>query len=130
MGTRPRRPAWALAGLVLAFGVAGHAARGGETIAVVATTPDLKSLAEAVGGSFVNVLSLVPPGADAETYEPRPGDLLRLHGAALVVRVGLGYDHWLDPLLARHADPKLATRNGAGRRLGWHPAPGGAGAQR
>jgi ABC-type Zn uptake system ZnuABC Zn-binding protein ZnuA len=77
-------------------------------IAVVATTPDLKSLAEAVGGDAVRVASLVPPGSDAEAYEPRPGDLIRLRGAALVIRVGLGYDHWLDRLLAQHGDKKLA----------------------
>jgi len=51
---------------------------------------------------------LVPPGSDAEAYEPRPGDLIRLRGAALVVRVGLGFDHWLDRLLAQHGDKKLA----------------------
>jgi ABC-type Zn uptake system ZnuABC Zn-binding protein ZnuA len=77
-------------------------------IAVVATTPDLKSLAEAVGGEAVRVASLVPPGADPEAYEPRPGDLLRLRGAQLVVRVGLGFDHWLDRLLAQHGDARLA----------------------
>ena len=113
MGIRLCRPARALASLVLALGLAAHPARGGETISVVTTTPDLKSLVEAVGGGLVSVASLVPSGADAEAYEPRPGDLLRLRGAALLVRVGLGYDHWLDPLLARHADPRLAP-GGAG----------------
>ncbi|ACA17218.1 periplasmic solute binding protein [Methylobacterium sp. 4-46] len=90
-----------------------RAAQGGP-VRVVATTPDLKSLVEAVGGDAVVAASLVPPGADPEAYEVRPGDLLGLRGADLVVRVGLGYDHWLDPLLARHADPKL-MRGGAGQ---------------
>jgi ABC-type Zn uptake system ZnuABC Zn-binding protein ZnuA len=76
-------------------------------VTVVATTQDLKNLTEAVGGSSVHVDSLVPPGADGETYEPRPGDLLRLRGASLVVRIGLGYDDWLDLLLAEYGDAKL-----------------------
>jgi manganese/iron transport system substrate-binding protein len=76
-------------------------------ITVVTTTQDLKSLTEAVGGSLVQALSLVPPGTDAEAYEPRPGDLLRLADASIIVRVGLGYDDWLDRLLAQHGDARL-----------------------
>jgi ABC-type Zn uptake system ZnuABC Zn-binding protein ZnuA len=75
---------------------------------VVATTPDLASLAEAVGGAAVRVAVLVPPGSDAEAYEPRPGDLLRLKGARLLVRVGLGYDEWVGKLVRQHGDPALA----------------------
>jgi len=107
--------ALAVASVVLLLSLVGRPAHGeATTIAVVATTPDLRSLVEAVGGGSVTVASLVPPGADAEAYEPRPGDLLRLRGAALVVRVGLGYDHWLEPLLVQHADPTLA-RGGPGQ---------------
>jgi ABC-type Zn uptake system ZnuABC Zn-binding protein ZnuA len=76
-------------------------------VTVVATTQDLKSLTAVIGGTAVHVDSLVPPGADGETYEPRPGDLLRLRGASLVVRIGLGYDDWLDPLLAEYGDARL-----------------------
>jgi ABC-type Zn uptake system ZnuABC Zn-binding protein ZnuA len=78
--------------------------------AIVATTPDLKSLAAAIGGDLVAVDSIVPAGADAEAFEPKPGDVVRLNGADLVIRVGLGYDEWLDRVL-RH--PRL-MRGGAG----------------
>jgi ABC-type Zn uptake system ZnuABC Zn-binding protein ZnuA len=43
----------------------------------------------------------VPPSQDPEEYQPRPQDLQRLKGAALVVRVGVDYDLWLDRLLAQ-----------------------------
>jgi ABC-type Zn uptake system ZnuABC Zn-binding protein ZnuA len=39
--------------------------------------------------------------ADAESFEPRASDLALIASAALGVRVGLGYDHWLDKLLDR-----------------------------
>src|SRR3954465_1731575 len=65
---------------------------------VVATTPDLKSIAEAVAGGALRVESLVPPGTDPEAFEPRPSHLPLVRGAALVGRVGLGLDDWLDPL--------------------------------
>jgi len=80
-------------------------------ITIITTTQDLESLTKAVGGDLVQVVGLVPPAANAEAYEPRPGDLLRLHGAALIVRVGLGYDDWLDRLLAQHGDTRLMHGN-------------------
>jgi len=41
--------------------------------------------------------------------------LARLKGASVVIRVGLGYDHWLDKLLSMHGDAVL-NRGGAGLR--------------
>jgi ABC-type Zn uptake system ZnuABC Zn-binding protein ZnuA len=72
-----------------------------ERFAIVATTSDLRSLTEAVGGDRVAVTSLVPPNFDPEEYQPRPQDLTRLKGARLVVRVGLDFDLWFDRLLAQ-----------------------------
>jgi ABC-type Zn uptake system ZnuABC Zn-binding protein ZnuA len=74
---------------------------------VLASTPDLKSLVEAVGGDDVVCASLVPPGVDAEAFEPKPTDLARLRDAALLVRVGLGYDSWLDRLIRQIGDPRF-----------------------
>jgi hypothetical protein len=70
-----------------------------ERIPIVTTTTDLRSLTEAVGGDRVAVTSLVPPNMDAEEYQPKPQDVLRLRAARLLVRVGLDYDLWLDRLL-------------------------------
>jgi ABC-type Zn uptake system ZnuABC Zn-binding protein ZnuA len=50
---------------------------------------------------------LVQPGADAEAFAPRPGHLALVRGASLVVRVGLGYDGWLDRLLAQAGQDRL-----------------------
>lgn len=77
---------------------------------VVATTRDLHSLAEAVGGDRVAVTSLVPPGFDPEEYQPKPQDLARVKRAQAVVRVGLDFDLWSDRLLARAGG---AVRRGA-----------------
>ena len=63
---------------------------------VVATTTDLAALVAVVGGDLVTVESIVPAGVDPEAFEPRPGDLAKVRQAALLVRVGLGYDYWLD----------------------------------
>ena len=72
-----------------------------QRIQVVTTTTDLRSLAEAVGGEHVEAVNLVPAGMDAEDYQPKPQDVLRLKNARMLVRVGLDYDLWLDRLLAQ-----------------------------
>src|SRR5262249_6882509 len=96
--------------LVQAF--LAHAAAA-STLRVVATTSDLASLARAVAGDLAQVEAIVPPTADAEAFEPRPSDLAKLKEAAGVVRIGLGYDHWLDKVLPLHGDAAV-NRGGAG----------------
>lgn len=68
---------------------------------IIATTRDLGSLAEAVGGERVAVTSLVPGAFDPEDYQPKPQDLARVKRAQAVVRVGLDFDLWFDRLLAQ-----------------------------
>ena len=72
-----------------------------ERIQVVATTTDLRSLAEAVGGDRIVAVNLVPASMDAEDYQPKPQDILRLKNAHMLVRVGLDYDLWIDRLLVQ-----------------------------
>jgi ABC-type Zn uptake system ZnuABC Zn-binding protein ZnuA len=100
-----------LAAALAAWCAFAAAAFAQERIEVVTTTTDLRSLTEAVGGERVTVVSLVPPGMDAEEYQPKPQDALRLKTARAFVRVGLDYDLWADRLL-------LATANEAVRRGG------------
>ena len=83
-----------------------------ERVQVVTTTTDLRSLAEAVGGDRIVAVSLVPPGMDAEDYQPKPQDGLRLKQARLLVRVGLDCDLWVDRLLAQVGRPEI-SRGGA-----------------
>jgi ABC-type Zn uptake system ZnuABC Zn-binding protein ZnuA len=70
-------------------------------LTVVATTPELESLASYVGGDLVSVSHIVPAGQDAEAFQPRPQDLARIRAARAVIRVGADYDLWLDRLLAQ-----------------------------
>ncbi|HKS62545.1 MAG TPA: metal ABC transporter substrate-binding protein [Xanthobacteraceae bacterium] len=100
----------ALCAAWLAFGSAAFAQ---ERIAVVTTTTDLRSLTEAVGGERVAAVSLVPPTMDAEEYQAKPQDALRLKSARLFVRVGLDYDLWADRLLAQ-AGNRAIGRGGPG----------------
>jgi ABC-type Zn uptake system ZnuABC Zn-binding protein ZnuA len=84
-----------------------------DLIHVVTTTTDLRSLAEAVGGDLIEAVSLVPANFNAEEYQPKPQDVLRLKNARLVVRVGLDYDLWFDRLLQASATSDI-KRGGPG----------------
>ena len=66
---------------------------------LVATTAELRSLAEAVGGDAISASHLIPAGQDAESFQPRPQDLASVRDAQVVLRVGLDHDLWLDRLL-------------------------------
>ncbi len=92
--------------LALAAAIAAAAPASAAT-RVVATTADLAALAAAVGENLVEVDTVVPPGGDPEAFEPRPGDLDKVRHADILVRVGLGYDYWLDRLIGQIADRRL-----------------------
>jgi len=101
-------PVLVVASVLMAGSVSAQAQ---ERLAVVATTGDLRSLVEAVGGDRVAVTSLVPPGFDPEEYQAKPQDLARVQRAHAVVRVGLDFDLWFDRLLL--VQPSGNVRRGA-----------------
>ena len=108
--SKPMALRFALIAAGLALASPGHAQ---DQIQVVTTTTDLRSLTEAVGGERVATVSLVPPNMDAEEYQPKPQDVLRLKNAHMLVRVGLDYDLWVDRLLAQAGKLEI-TRGGPG----------------
>jgi ABC-type Zn uptake system ZnuABC Zn-binding protein ZnuA len=59
------------------------------SVRIVAKLDPIADLVDMVGGNHVEVRSLVPPGADSHTYEPRPSDLAALDDADAFVGVGL-----------------------------------------
>lgn len=73
-----------------------------STIDVVTTVLPLKEFVEKVGGKYVKVTNLIPPGANPHTYEPSPKQLRIVSKAQLIVKVGAGFqfEHvWLPKLL-------------------------------
>src|SRR4030081_3955341 len=97
-GPRPIRPRLVSKSMVLRFAliaacfIMASPGWAQDRIQVVTTTTDLRSLTEAVGGDLIAAVSLVPANMDAEDYQPRPQDVLRLNNARLLERVGLDYE--------------------------------------
>ena len=69
-------------------------------VQVVATTNFVADWARVVGGSRVEVFSLLPVGGDPHTFLPGARDVARVADADLVLTVGLGLEaDWLQDLL-------------------------------
>ena len=142
---RGRRGAWAVAVAGLAVPVllatgctttvtANPVARAGgaRVIDVVAAENFWGSLVSQLGGSHVQVLSLVSdPNADPHDYESSAQAARAVAGARYVVQNGAGYDGWMTKLLAANPAPSrrvydigaaLGKRPGDNPHLWYNPA--------
>jgi zinc/manganese transport system substrate-binding protein len=73
----------------------------GGVIQVVAAENFWGSIVSQIGGSHVNVLSIVSdPNADPHEYESNAADARAVSSAAYVIENGVGYDSWMDKLLS------------------------------
>lgn len=77
----------------------GAASAAGGPIRAVATFSILGDLVRQVGGSHVEVATLVGPGSDVHSFSPNPGDARTLARADIVVVNGLGLEGWIDRLI-------------------------------
>jgi zinc/manganese transport system substrate-binding protein len=102
---------------LLALAVIGllvPAASAADKIRVVATIPDLKALAEEVGGKLVDVESLARGTQNAHELEIRPSLMLKLRRADLLIENGLELDSWADVAVQGANNPNI-VRGAPGR---------------
>jgi zinc/manganese transport system substrate-binding protein len=71
-----------------------------KKLRVVATFSILGDMARAVGGERLEIHTLIGPDSDAHVWRPSPVDSRALAKANLVVANGLGFETWLDRLIA------------------------------
>ena len=76
-----------------------------EKLQVVTSFSILADLTREVGGEHIELTNLVDANADAHVYEPSPDDAKALLRADLTVANGLGFEPWLERLLAS-SEPK------------------------
>jgi zinc/manganese transport system substrate-binding protein len=88
------------------------AAQGARTLSVVATTPDLGSLAREIGGTTVEVKVLAKPTEDPHFVDSRPSHIVTLNRADLLIDGGAELEMgWLPSLLESARNAKLASGN-------------------
>lgn len=71
----------------------------GEKLRVVATTNLVADVVGRVGGDAIELISLLPPGADPHAYQATPNDLRAISDAHLLFINGLGLEESLESLL-------------------------------
>jgi zinc transport system substrate-binding protein len=91
-------------GLMLALGRPLIAADEMLAIASVFPISDMMAL---VGGDRWKVLTLIPAGASAHTYEPTPEQVRQLSQARAFFQIGLGLEFWIEKIVNAAANPAL-----------------------
>lgn len=77
---------------------------------VVATTPDLASIATAVGGKEIQLTTLARPNEDPHFVEAKPSFIVKLNKADVLVHGGAELEGgWLSPLLAGARNAKIVS---------------------
>ena len=75
---------------------------------VVATTPDLASIAKEIGGDHIDLTILAKPTEDPHFVDAKPSFIIRFNRADLLIVIGLGLeDGWLPSLLRQARNGKI-----------------------
>ncbi|MBV5263655.1 metal ABC transporter substrate-binding protein [Pinisolibacter aquiterrae] len=90
----------ATATLALAAATRPLAVAAETRLPVVASFSILADLIARVGGERVTISTLVGPNGDAHVFQPKPSDAKTLAAAKLVFVNGLGFEGWMDRLVA------------------------------
>jgi len=77
---------------------------------VVATTPDLASLAREIGGDRVNVVALAKPTEDPHYVDAKPSHIVTLNRADALIEGGAELElGWLPPLLENSRNSRISA---------------------
>ncbi len=68
-------------------------------ISAVTTLFPLYEFAKEVGGDKVDVTLLLPPGAEAHTFEPTPSVIQKINDADIFVYIGAGMEPWAQDII-------------------------------
>lgn len=74
------------------------------TLRVAASTLSLYDFASRIGGDRVSVSSLLPPGADAHSWEPSPQQLVEMMDNNIMLISGVELETWLEPIMSTLPD--------------------------
>lgn len=75
-----------------------------KKLAVVASVYPVYEFAKQVGGDKLDLIMLVPPGAEPHDWEPKAKDLTRIKSAQVFLYHGAGLEPWIDKLVSGKPD--------------------------
>ena len=99
---------------VLSLAATGlQAQAAGDRLKVVTTFTVIADMATNVAGDAADVVSITKPGAEIHGYEPTPQDIVRAHGADLILWNGLNLERWFEQFVANLGDvPSVVLTDG------------------
>ena len=80
-----------------------------KTIKIVTPLFPLYDFAKKIGGDYVEVSLLLPPGVEAHSFEPKPSDIAKISGADIFIYTGKFMEPWVTDILAGIKNDKLET---------------------
>src|SRR5437667_5080992 len=96
--------------VIALIGIAGTASQATAQLRVVATTPDLASVAREIGGDRVSVVALAKPTEDPHFVDAKPSHIVTLNRADALVEGGAELElGWLPPLLENSRNSRISA---------------------
>lgn len=89
--------------------VASTAVMAKDRLKVVTTFTVIADMARNVAGDVAEVQSVTKPGAEIHGYQPTPRDLIRAHGADLILWNGMNLELWFEQFLGNLDNVPAAT---------------------
>src|ERR1700748_3216972 len=94
--------------LILLSSIALVAVTAHAKLIVVATTPDLGAIAQAIGGDHIDLTTLAKPTEDPHFVDAKPSFIVKLNRADAIIEGGAELEiGWLPPLLDGARNNKL-----------------------
>ncbi|MEM2761164.1 MAG: zinc ABC transporter substrate-binding protein [Nitrososphaerales archaeon] len=97
--------------------IAGSSISAGEKIKVATTFYPLYEFTKNVGGSRVEITTLVPVGIEPHHWEPTPRDIQNLETTDIFVYNGAGFEPWIDRITAKELSNVAAVEIARGIEL-------------
>ena len=78
-----------------------------DKLIVVTTLFPLYDMTKNIGGNKADVLLLLPPGAEAHTFEPKPSDIVKINEADIFIYTGMFMEPWAADIIKSVKNKKL-----------------------
>lgn len=103
--------------LAIVLVLAGVAFSADNRLTIAVSLPPYAKMVKEIGGSYVNVISLLPPGADPHTYEPKPATLKAFSLAKVYFTDSSGMDAaWMPRFKGVNKNVEVVS---IGKKLEW-----------
>lgn len=99
-----------IAAMLLLLGC-GREATDSSKPQVIVSLYTLQDFAQKIGGNYIDVKNLVPPGTEPHDFDPSPQDIVKLNRADLFLYNGAGLETWVEQTLPNIDQAKTLVVN-------------------